>query len=101
MCQQAVEKLCKGIHVLLLGEEALFTHDINLVVKKFEDIFPEPIDDEKKILFQELSAYYLNNRYADYKEKLNSETNKQVAENFLTKSKEVIAWLKASVKSKH
>ena len=41
MCQQAIEKLCKGLYLLF-------------------------IDGEKRLLFAKLSAFYLNNRYPEY-----------------------------------
>ena len=35
--------------------------DINSLVTKFEGILPSVIDDDKRLLFAKLSAFYLNN----------------------------------------
>jgi len=95
MCQQAVEKLCKGLYLLYINDDIPWTHDINAIVTKFADKLPEPVADDKRLFFARLSAFYLNNRYPEYKERLSISLNKKEAKNILKKSKEVFKWLQA------
>jgi len=93
MCQQAIEKLCKGLYLLLIDDNIPQIHDINSLVTKFADKLPEPIDDEKRLLFARLSAFYLKNRYPEYKERLSMSLDKKEAGSILKKSREVFKWL--------
>lgn len=77
MCQQAIEKLVKGIYVLYTGNEAVRTHNIwivfNAVFSKEEYrklVTDESFDDrltEYKPLFSDLLFYYISERYPSYK----------------------------------
>ena len=93
MCEQAIEKLCKGLYLLFINDNIPQIHDINSLVTKFADKLPEPIDDEKRLLFARLSAFYLKNRYPEYKERLSMSLDKKEAGNILKKSREVFKWL--------
>jgi len=93
MCQQAIEKLCKGLYLLFIDDNIPQIHDINSLVTKFADKLQEPIDDEKRLLFARLSAFYLKNRYPEYKERLSMSLDKKEAGNILKKSREVFKWL--------
>ena len=93
MCQQAIEKLCKGLYLLFLDDNVPMKHDINSLVAKFIDKLPVTINDDKYLLFAKLSAFYLNNRYPGYKEKLSMSLSKEEAKNILDKSKEAFSWL--------
>jgi HEPN domain-containing protein len=70
MCQQAIEKLTKGLYVLYIGEEPPKTHNIWYV---FSSIFNKDIDKhllndnaflekqkEYKPLFVKLHVYYIS-----------------------------------------
>ena len=93
MCEQAIEKLCKGLYLLFINDNIPQIHDINSLVTKFADKLPEPIDDEKRLLFARLSAFYLKNRYPEYKERLSMSLDKKEAGSILKKSREVFKWL--------
>ena len=93
MCQQAIEKLCKGLYLLFLDDDIPRTHDINLLVTKFADKLPVAIDDNKRMLFAKLSAFYLNNRYPEYKERLSMSLNREEAQDILKNTKEAWKWL--------
>jgi len=93
MCQQAIEKLCKGLYLLFIDDDVPWIHDINSLVTKFADKIPVSIDDDKRLFFAKLSAFYLNNRYPEYKERLSTTLNKEEAQNILKKSKEIFTWL--------
>ena len=93
MCQQAIEKLCKGLYLLLVNDNVPKTHDINSLLSGFEDKIPVAIEDSKRLLFAKLSAFYLNNRYPEYKDKLSMSLKREEAETILEDSREAFAWL--------
>ncbi|MDR1965521.1 MAG: HEPN domain-containing protein [Synergistaceae bacterium] len=93
MCQQAVEKLVKGLYILFIDDNIPKTHNIRVLVEKFENRLPEAVTDEQYDLFEDLTIYYLNGRYADYKQKLSDRLSEQTAKDYLTRTKEVFAWL--------
>ena len=72
LCQQAIEKLCKGLYLLYIDDNIPRIHDINSLLTKFVDRLPKQIDDDKRLLFAKLSAFYLKNRYPEYKERLSA-----------------------------
>jgi HEPN domain-containing protein len=100
MCQQAIEKLTKGLYVLKRGEEAPKTHNIYLV---FKNIFDPTQKDENMIekekeyapFFAELLAYYISERYPSYREKLSASIKRKKASEVLDRSREVFAWLQS------
>jgi HEPN domain-containing protein len=93
MCQQAIEKICKGLYLFYIDDNIPRIHDINSLITKFADKLPVAIDDDKRLLFAKLSAFYLNNRYPEYKQRLSLSVNKEEAKNILDRSKEAFTWL--------
>lgn len=93
MCQQAVEKLVKGLYVLYVDDSVPKTHNIRVLIEKFENLLPEMVTDEHYNLFEALTIHYLNGRYADYKQKLSARLNEQVATDLLKRTQEVFVWL--------
>jgi HEPN domain-containing protein len=93
MCQQAIEKLCKGLYLLFIDDNVPRIHDINSLLAKFEDKLPVAVTHDKRQLFAKLSAFYLNNRYPEYKAKLSASLNKEEAKTVLDDSKEAFTWL--------
>ena len=93
MCQQAIEKLIKGLYTLYVDDNVPRIHDINSLITRFEDKLPITIDDDKRMLFAQLSVFYLKNRYPEFKEQLSKSLNKGEVQNILDKSREVFAWL--------
>ena len=93
MCQQAIEKLVKGLYILYIDDNVPRTHNIKILVDKFEHLLPEKMTDENYDFFQELTIYYINGRYTDYKQKLSTSLGEQEAIKFHTKTKEMFEWL--------
>jgi HEPN domain-containing protein len=93
MCQQAVEKLVKGLYILYVDDNVPKTHNIRVLVEKFEDVLPEPVTDRHYDLFDELTVHYLNGRYTDYKQKLSERIDESTAKDYLKQTKDVFAWL--------
>ncbi|MCL6591913.1 MAG: HEPN domain-containing protein [Firmicutes bacterium] len=98
MCQQAVEKITKGLFVLYNGEEPPRTHNILSIFEKiqFKGVQPTtPKLDEYKGFFEELLAFYISERYPSYKEKISTTIDQKSALEVLTQTREVFAWLKS------
>ena len=95
MCQQAIEKLCKGLYLLFIDDNIPRIHDINSLMTKFEYKLPVPIDDNKRLLFAKLSAFYLNNRYPEYREHLSKSLSKEDVQDILKNTQEAFIWLLA------
>lgn len=105
MCQQAVEKIVKGLHILYTGEEADRTHNISRIFNKIFNqqenrkiITDEEFDSKTEDymdLFGELLYYYIAERYPSYKEKLSSTISKDKAKSVLDRAEEVFEWLKS------
>jgi HEPN domain-containing protein len=93
MCQQAVEKLVKGLYNLYVDDNIPRIHSIKTIVERFEDNLPCSISEEKYSFFDTLSAYYLNNRYPDFMIRLSSQITEEEAGAILAQTKEVFTWL--------
>jgi HEPN domain-containing protein len=79
MCQQAVEKLVKGLYILYLDDNVPKTHTIRTIIRRYEKKLSVEIPAETIHLFDRLSVCYLNNRYPDYKNKLGTQIKEQEA----------------------
>ncbi|MDR3121109.1 MAG: HEPN domain-containing protein [Clostridiales bacterium] len=93
MCQQAIEKLVKGLYTVFLDDTPPKTHNITWLVSKFDEKFPTAMAEENYELFDQLTKYYIGNRYPDFISKFTESVDKQTAENILTKTREVFTWL--------
>ena len=93
MCQQAIEKLVKGLYVIYVDDNVPKIHNIRVIFERFEDCFPDKPTDEYYNLFEDLTVHYLNGRYADYKQKLSERLNKHISAEFLKRTKGVFTWL--------
>ena len=103
MCQQAVEKLVKGLYVLHKGEEPPRIHNI---WKVFDRTFDSQTFDEQTqerleeyySTFDELLAYYISERYPSYKSVISESVTAEKASEVLSKTKEVFSWLESLAK---
>jgi len=93
MCQQAVEKLMKGLYSYYMSDTPPHLHNIKTIATRVEPNLPSPIPADTMDFFDDLTAYYLNNRYPDYVSKLSAVINESEAEEVLKKTKEVFTWL--------
>ena len=93
MCQQAIEKLCKGLYTLYLDDNVPKVHNIKQIFLSFEEKLAFTVDEEKYHLFDSLSAHYLITRYPDFSGQPNRQVGKNEAELLLSKTREVFSWL--------
>ena len=93
MCQQAIEKLCKGLYTLYLDDNVPKIHNIKTIISRFKDKLPCIVKDEVLNFFDILSAQYITNRYPDFEKTQTGKTSRNDAFEILTKTREVFAWL--------
>lgn len=94
MCQQALEKAIKALYINKLDTEPPRSHNLAFIFHQLgETASPETLT-----LFNALSAYYLNNRYPEYKQKLSTMLDKTQAEDYLNKTDGAYKWLKSQIK---
>ncbi len=95
MCQQAIEKLCKGIYVYNFNKKAPFTHNINIILKDMDAIINSSEYKKYETLFATLTSFYIIGRYDVYKQKISKDLNSKVSKEILKNSKEAFKWLKS------
>lgn len=93
MCQQAIEKLCKGLYVLYEDDNVPRVHAISQILSKFKSKLKIPIVSEKFTFYNKLTSFYLEGRYPEYKDKLSKLLDQEEAKAILEKAKEEFAWL--------
>ena len=93
MCQQAIEKCCKGLYTLYLDDNVPKIHNIKTIISRFKDKLPDVISEDKLKFFDDLSSQYFANRYPDFTNKPGSQVSESEAGLILEKTKEVFLWL--------
>jgi len=93
MCQQAIEKICKGLYNYYIDDNIPRVHNIRFILAKIETSLSLEIKPEIYNLIDTLSAYYLNNRYPDFTGIPNAQIDKAKATNLLEKTREAFTWL--------
>ncbi|MCL2792976.1 MAG: HEPN domain-containing protein [Spirochaetaceae bacterium] len=93
MCQQAIEKCCKGLYTLYLDDNVPKIHNIKTIVSRFKDKLPIVISEDNLRFFDSLSAQYITYRYPDFENSPERQTDKSEAEQILKKTREVFSWL--------
>jgi HEPN domain-containing protein len=71
-CQQAIEKLVKGLYTLYIDDNIPRTHNINirLLIEKIETKLSVEVREERYNFFEMLSTYAIEGRYPEYKKAL-------------------------------
>lgn len=95
MCQQAIEKLSKGIYVYTFDKEAPFTHNINVILKDIDKVINSSEYKKFESLFATLTSFYIIGRYDVYKQKISKDLDNKSSKELLNKSKEAFVWLKS------
>jgi HEPN domain-containing protein len=93
MCQQALEKLCKGLYNFYINDNVPKVHNIRFILSQIETKISTPVTDEIYNLVDTLSAYYLNSRYPDFAGQSGLQINNDTAAYLLQKTREAFTWL--------
>jgi HEPN domain-containing protein len=92
-CLSAIEKLCKGLYLLYVDDNVPRIHDISNLIRRFADKLPETVSDECFTFFDQLTGFYLNDRYPEYQQKTGATLSEPSAKLILNKTKELFQWL--------
>ena len=95
MCQQALEKLLKAIHIQQKEEEAPRTHTLTYLF----ELLDLPANLEYLKTLSSLTIYYIEGWYPSYKQKLSQTLDQKTAQSFLNKTQEIFQWLKSQLPS--
>lgn len=90
MCQQAVEKLLKAI-IAQQGKENLPIHNLNRLAEVAG--IRNDLNAEQFNFLAELTPYYIEARYGDYKESLAESINAERAREVYDRTQEIFKWL--------
>jgi HEPN domain-containing protein len=90
LCQQALEKYLKALHIKKYSKEAPRTHNLVYLVGLLE----LEIGEDRLKLLTDLTSYYIEGRYPTYKQKISKVLNKKKAESILSETKRIMKWLK-------
>ena len=90
MCQQAVEKVLKGI-IAQQNKENLPIHNLNRLAQVAG--IENDLDAEQFKFLAELTPYCIEARYGDYRESLSEIINEQRAREVYAKTQEIFQWL--------
>ncbi|MDR1084818.1 MAG: HEPN domain-containing protein [Deltaproteobacteria bacterium] len=91
MCQQAIDKLVKGLYIIYKDDNIPFSHNIGSIIDSFNSQLASPVSRDMYSFFSKLSSYYISGRYTNYKQKLSSSVTKEEAGIIPGKTKEVFA----------
>jgi HEPN domain-containing protein len=92
-CEQAIEKLVKGLYTLYVDDNVPKVHNITKLVRCFENSLKGPVKPEFIQLFDNLTGLYLSSRYPDFTNNVSSAVDKTIAEGIFEKTKEAFKWL--------
>ena len=90
MCQQAVEKVLKGI-IAQQNKENLPIHNLNRLAQVAG--IENDLNAEQFNFLAELTPYCIEARYGDYRESLSEIINEQRAREVYAKTQEIFQWL--------
>ena len=93
MCQQAIEKLVKGLYIIFTNEDPPRIHDITKVLQIYAGKLPNAVSKDQYDLFDRLLSFYLEGRYPEYLSKASDQVSNTDARELLDQTKEAYAWL--------
>jgi HEPN domain-containing protein len=89
MCQQALEKLVKGLYTMYIDDNVPRVHNIKTLFDRFADKLDVQAQPEVYRLFDVLSSHYLDSRYPDFMNDPAKNVGKTQAESIYNQTKEV------------
>jgi HEPN domain-containing protein len=93
MCQQALEKLSKGLYNFYIDDNVPKIHNISFILAKIESSLSLTVKPEVYDLLEALSSHYLNNRYPDFTTPPNIHIDKSKATDLMERTREAFTWL--------
>ncbi len=96
MCQQALEKMLKAIIVSKTDKFPPKVHKLEFLAN--EAGVNKELNEKQKDLLNELSFFYLNNRYPDFKVELNKLITKEKSMKLIEQTEDLLKWIKQKIK---
>ncbi len=90
-CQQAIEKMLKGVIAVRTGELPPRLHNL-MQLSKYAGLKPS---EPQARLMRELSEYYIESRYPDTMEAAFSDVSPETARRALDQTEEMMTWLQS------
>ena len=59
MCQQSIEKICKGLYTIFINDDVPRIHNLNALIASFKHKIPANLAKEHEMLLNDLSEYYI------------------------------------------
>lgn len=94
-CQQAIEKILKALYVKEKNETPPYTHNLKKLASFLS--FFSSIDPMKIKIMEDLNSFYLESRYTEQIDELNSLLNEEKSTEIINKTEELYIWLKNKI----
>ena len=94
MCQQAIEKVLKALHLQTFEQEAPHSHNLPYLA----GLLQLELSEDHVRLLARLSAYYIEGRYPTYRQKLSQLLDAETSQVVLKQTGDVFTWLYSKVK---
>jgi len=91
-CQQAVEKMLKGLVIKKTGEFPPRVHNL----MRLAEAAGLTLDGSRADFLGELSAYYIQSRYPEEIEAMSVQITREIASDAFGKTEEMLKWLKSA-----
>ena len=92
-CQQAVEKMIKGVIAKVTGQTPPRIHNLMELAKR-AGLAP---DADQALLMRELTEYYVQSRYPDAVESASSSAWQGVARDAILRTEKMVQWLSSMI----
>ena len=94
-CQQAAEKMLKGIFVKENHETPPYTHNLLRLLDGLS--IRDVMDEEQKRFMEMLNSYYLESRYTEELAELSKVLTRKKCEEVYSNTEGLVAWLKTKL----
>ena len=95
MCHQAIEKILKGYFTKIKVDTPPFTYDLTGLAQKTG--LYDLMSDQQKDFLEDLNPLNIEARYPDYKSKIAQTMTKEVTQNILAQTKDLLQWIKQKI----
>ena len=96
MCQQCIEKALKAHYIHARDDKHPFSHNLIQLAELSE--IKKRMNEEQIQLLRTLNPYYINARYADYKNKLRDLLSDSYCLELIKETEELFSWIEQLMK---
>ena len=95
MCHQAIEKTIKAFYTKQMPDDPPYIHNLTRLAEK-SGLY-EMMQEEQKAFLDVMTPMNIEARYPDYKSLLASTLNKEVCEQIMTQTQQMLLWIKSKL----